>query len=95
MSFIRFKCEIQTRPDLCNSKVPKDLAKSNLAQVGIEYVLGQLYNYVNTRGSNLNTNSNILKPDRLQHERSTAGVIAQQYSPSVFVSQRFHYRKKK
>lgn len=34
------------------------------------------------------------KPDGLQHDRSAACVFAQQFSPSSFVSFRFHCRKK-
>jgi hypothetical protein len=38
---------------------------------------------------------NTLEPDRPQHDRRAACVIAQQYSSPIFVSLRFHSRKKK
>jgi hypothetical protein len=36
-----------------------------------------------------------MQPDRPQHDRSTARVIAQQYSSSTFLSLRFQSRKEK
>jgi hypothetical protein len=36
-----------------------------------------------------------MEPDRPQHDRSAACVIAQQYSSSTFVSLCFHSRKEK
>jgi hypothetical protein len=36
-----------------------------------------------------------MEPDRPQHDRSAARVIAQQYSSSTFVSLCFHSRKEK
>jgi hypothetical protein len=36
-----------------------------------------------------------LEPDRPQHDRTTARVIAQQYSSATFVSLRFHSVKEK
>jgi hypothetical protein len=41
----------------------------------------------------LKHNSETQKPDRLQHDRPAASVIAQQYSSATFVSLRFHYPK--
>jgi hypothetical protein len=35
-----------------------------------------------------------VKPDRLQHDRHAAYVIAQQYSSATLISLRLHYRKK-
>jgi hypothetical protein len=36
-----------------------------------------------------------VEPDRPQHDRLAACVIAQQYSSAIFVLQRFYSRKKK
>jgi hypothetical protein len=36
-----------------------------------------------------------MEHDRLQHDRLTACVIAQQYSPATFFSLRFQYRNVK
>jgi hypothetical protein len=39
--------------------------------------------------------SNTLEPDRPQHDRPIACVIAQQHSSATFVSLRYHSRKEK
>jgi hypothetical protein len=36
-----------------------------------------------------------MEPDRRRHDRPAAKVIAQQYSPTTYVSLRFHLRKEK
>jgi hypothetical protein len=41
----------------------------------------------------LKPNSKTQEPDRLQHDRPAACVIAQQYSSANSVSLRFHYPK--
>ena len=46
-----------------------------------------------TRESVWNPHSSTMEPDRPQHDRPAACVIAQQYSSSTFVSFRFHFRK--
>lgn len=65
--------------------------KKNSAQVGIEYIYGQIYMYIQGNPYTMQ-NSNTLYPDRPLHDRSAAGVIAQQYSslPSdrAFISAR-------
>jgi hypothetical protein len=43
----------------------------------------------------VNPRSKTLEPDRLQHDRPAACVIAQQYSSATFVSLRFHSRREK
>jgi hypothetical protein len=48
-----------------------------------------------TSKSNLNPNSSTLEPDRPQHYRPTACVIAQQYSSATFVSFSFYFGKEK
>jgi hypothetical protein len=51
--------------------------------------------YVYTRQSSWNPNSNTLERNRLQHDRLTACVIAQQYSSAAIVSLRFHSHDEK
>ena len=41
----------------------------------------------------INPNTSTLEPDRPQHDRFAACVIAQQYSSATLVSLRFHSRK--
>jgi hypothetical protein len=45
--------------------------------------------------SSLNANSNTVEPDRPQHDRPAACVIAQQYSSATVFSFRFDSRKEK
>ena len=51
------------------------------------------WNTVCTKESNWKPGSNTVEPDRQQHDRLAAGVIAQQYSSAAFVSLRIHSRK--
>jgi hypothetical protein len=51
--------------------------------------------YAYTGEPSLNANSHTLKPDRLQHDRPAACVIAQQYSSVTFISLFFHSHKEK
>jgi hypothetical protein len=51
--------------------------------------------YVATREASRNTNSNTMEPDRPQHDRPAASVVAQQYSSFSFISLRFHCCKQK
>jgi hypothetical protein len=56
----------------------------------------QMVNYMCiSRKSNWRQTSNTLKPDRPQHDRSAACVIAQQYSTVTFASLHFHSHKEK
>jgi hypothetical protein len=51
--------------------------------------------HVFTRQSSCKPNSITPEPDRPQHDRYTACVIAQQYSSATFVPLRFHCHKEK
>jgi hypothetical protein len=47
------------------------------------------------KGDQLKSKLSTPQPDRLQHDRPAACVIAQQYSSAIFVSLRFHSRNEK
>ena len=51
------------------------------------------HTHTHTGQSSWNPNSSALEPYQLQHGRTSACVIAQQYSSATFVSLRFHFRK--
>jgi hypothetical protein len=52
--------------------------------------------YVHVKGSEVEIVSAAhLEPDRPQHDRHAASVIAQQYSSATCDALRFHYRKEK
>jgi hypothetical protein len=80
----------------------KDQRKWNFAQVGIDYTYGQLHTHVrarthtctHARESSGNPDSNTLEPEWPRHNRPTACIIAQQYTPVTF-SLRCHSRKEK
>jgi hypothetical protein len=67
--------------------------KSNFPHVGIKYVYDQIFVY--TRKFSSNPNCSTLEPDRPQHGRPAACVIAQQYSSATSISLRFHFGKEK
>ena len=56
--------------------LPDFRRKSNFAQAGIQFIFGQLY--VNMQGTPVEVQT-LKKPDRPQHDRPAASVIAQQY----------------
>jgi len=51
--------------------------------------------YVYTRDSSLNTNSNTLDPDWLQHDHHTSYGVTQQYFSATFIALLFHSHKEK
>ena len=69
--------------------------KSNFAQVRNEYTHIWSIMCVLRRESSLHPKSSTLVPDQPQPDRPAACVIAQQYSPAIFVSWRVHFRKEK
>ena len=83
-----------TSPDLRNTNAPLDQCKYSCEQFVNDYAyVSSIYFY--TRESSWNPNSSIIEPDRPQHERPAAPVVAQQYSSATFISQRFHTRQGK
>jgi hypothetical protein len=52
-------------------------------QIRVEYTCGYVYAFIQRDPSTL-------EPDRPQHDRPAASVIAQQYSSATFVSLRSH-----
>ena len=91
-----FKSSVKTLHDLFICPVfmcPKVRPRSNLADVGAECAHDEIYMYTHTRQSSLNPKSKTLEPDRPQHDRPAACVIAQQYSSVTLVLLRCHSRK--
>ena len=70
--------------------------KTVTAQVGIQPTYGRLHVSINGSPTEMQApSSNTMDPDRPQHDRPDACVIAQQYSSGILGSLCFHFRKKK
>ena len=83
-----FKSSVKTLPDLRSIYVPE-------GPVQVEFCACRNWvrTYVHTRQSSWNPNSNALEPDRPQHDRPAACVIAQQYFSVTLVLLRCHSHK--
>ena len=73
--------DVQKLTESRNSYVPE-----GPVQISIVYTCGQVYACIQRGPSTL-------EPDRPQHDRPAASVIAQQYSSATFVSLCYHSRK--
>jgi len=89
----QYRITLWTLTDLRSCYVPEGPPK-----VAVQYTcrhLGLYCIYVHERQSIWNPNSSTLEPDRPQHDRLAASVIAQQYSSAIAASLRSHCRNEK
>jgi hypothetical protein len=85
---------VQTLPGLHSSYMPQNLAQVEFcASRNSVYVWSNISIYKAEKS--WNPNFNTLEPNRWQHDRPAATVIAQQYSSATLASLRVHSRKEK
>jgi len=87
-----FKSSVKTLPDFRSIYVPEGPAQVKFC-ARRNWVRTRWNIYVYTRQSSWNPNSNTLEPDRPQHDRPAACVIAQQYFSITLVILRCHSHK--
>jgi len=80
---------IVTSPDFLNNYIGE-----SMEEIRSQHTFVILYMYIQGSPVEIQTR-NTLALDRPQYDRSTACVIAQQYSSTTFVSLRFRFRKEK